>query len=97
MELSVETLQLRFVGLDGNDFTRCVARDLTGYELLEIVRGQVAHKEGAVLSLVIQQRELCLEKSLVDQGLEDSSTISYVYQNIDLPLSSPLLKSFKAT
>ena len=88
-ELSCETLQLRVVGLDGNDFTCCVPRDLKGYELWEMIRGQVVHKEGALLSLFIQETELSLEKSLEDQGVQDSATISYIYQRIDLPAPQP--------
>ncbi|CAK9099813.1 Dynein axonemal heavy chain 6 (Axonemal beta dynein heavy chain 6) (Ciliary dynein heavy chain 6) [Durusdinium trenchii] len=77
--------ELRLSGLDGHDF-RCRVQDcMTGIELMDLLSEQLPHKEGAVLMLVLQDKEICPKKTLREQGITEMSSLSYLYKSINLP------------
>lgn len=58
---------------------------MTGIELMDLLSEQLPHKEGAVLMLVLQDKEICPKKTLREQGITEMSSLSYLYKSINLP------------
>jgi hypothetical protein len=83
---SREALDLRFCGLDGNDFSLNLPADITGQQLMEkmILDGRLPSKAGATLQFFFQDQEISGSKMLKDLGVCQLSTISYVYKRVDL-------------
>ncbi|CAK8992470.1 unnamed protein product [Durusdinium trenchii] len=78
--------ELRLSGLDGHDF-RCRVQDcMTGIELMDLLSEQLPHKEGAVLMLVLQDKEICPKKTLREQGLQELQ-FNQSLENVILPRS----------
>lgn len=85
-QISADALDLRFCGLDGNDFSLNLPEDITGQQLMEkmILDGRLPSKAGATLQFFFQDQEISGSKMLKDLGVCQLSTISYVYKRVDV-------------
>eukprot|EP00438_Fugacium_kawagutii_P003844 Skav230665 [mRNA] locus=scaffold2185:137293:147423:+ [translate_table: standard] len=82
---NADVWNLRFSGLDGNDFTSRVPSDITGQQLIETLESnELPRKPGATLQLFFHDQEVLGNKMLREQGVSQLSTISYVYKRVDL-------------
>ncbi|CAJ1455006.1 unnamed protein product, partial [Effrenium voratum] len=81
---TMESLELRLVGLDGHELCLEVPEDISGKELLQLVRSQLPAKPGARLHLIFGDVELRPEHSLRAQGLGPSAFGTFTYSRADL-------------
>mmetsp|Transcript_9873 Transcript_9873/g.22001 ORF Transcript_9873/g.22001 Transcript_9873/m.22001 type:complete len:427 (-) Transcript_9873:150-1430(-) len=74
-----KTLHLHFSGLNGGDFHLSVPDHLVGEELLHALRLRVPPKPGANVFVYFGDTKLSMTKTLKEQGLQQFSSLCYVY------------------
>lgn len=81
--VEAEEVELKVLLMDGSSMKTKVSASMPGRDFLYLVRGQLPEKRRAVLSLCFEQKEVAMTKTLAEQGVHPSATLSCVYKTVN--------------
>ena len=85
---------IEVVNLNGKRLKFSVADSLTGHELQQMITNRLPRKEGAQVAVHHGSIPLSLKESLTQQGIGESTTLTYVYLPVDVHAAWCYMKGY---